>query len=743
MPTLTPYRTHIFPHNYDAAPADRHSFSWVNFDSQTTEIYPGNDTPDKHRGIWWDTGHLYAGARTTWCIHTFRPVLNYAYRHVNFHNTPALPGGWNWGGGVSPLALDHQGAAIDDKAGTPYEGLILVLEPTGSTIEGLPGHQYHWTLVNLPRLAQAQAAGEWLTITLKIVWGNINLPIAGAVTAWLNDVDAPILNISGVNTIFVNDYRPESSNDPFGPNPGGGQRGITTWEGAYNADSTNQSGESRIDFLPLRIGRTPAEALNDGVNWPINTWSIAQHSLSYDGGASSFSETLTPVDLSVVRVPASVFGGVVPPPPQGAVWVPDATVVDTFDRGSLGVGWSTPAGELAALSVVSNKLAGGAAGTGAIPTLRATGTGVHVAGGSTAVINVPYPTLVAGDLLVMHIAEKNAAFPNETPTVPTGWTLQFSDGMGASPYIGMGWIFTKIATGSESGSLAVTFSGIQNYRDARMHSFAGASGIEGGNLYQSNNTTPALIPTLTTGGANRLGLAFLSHGNVVAPSDATGETGGNFTEAGAEYTGTVTLDLQTAAMASAGSITGGSIPFTGTATSYCTRVFALVPQASVPGAGAVYLTQESNPFQTYITLDTISGGWYYRWHVKNVARTAAPDTDWSGYQLRINPAGGSGSVQIQKWDGTTLVNLLTINNVSLSAQSKLGIEQLSDGTINVYEYIGTQWASLLGSITDTSYSSGYVAFALTDAVTALNDLALGVPGSGTIISEEVLGELRI
>ena len=78
----------------------------------------------------------------------------------------------------------------------------------------------------------------------------------------------------------------------------------------------------------------------------------------------------------------------------------------------------------------------------------------------TTSLTFTYPTVSAGDLLVMYIVNKYPAAP---PTTPSGWSLQLSKSGGAgSSGANTGEVlvsvYTKIATGSESGNFTVTIT---------------------------------------------------------------------------------------------------------------------------------------------------------------------------------------------------------------------------------------------------------------------------------------------
>lgn len=320
---LQAYRAHLFGQNTEQGQSvDTHSASWVTHDSPTTEIIdPTNDgNPSRRSLIIWDTGRHYAATHRSFVLWQVRPLshLPVLGRILNFHNSPNLPGGWDWGGGVSPVALDFTPTvAVDDKDSSKvYEGVTLTIEPTGDSIEGL-SQRYHWTVVSLAQWAAAADAGQWISIVLDITWGSIHGSVAGAVKAYTFGNDTPVVNASGINTIFWNDYRPESQNDPFGPNPGGGQRGVSMWAGAYASTSSGLSASEvgTYDFTMPRVGATVQEALNDGTTWPITTVGPGQATHSYAGGGSTNLQSIASVDPALFALPPSLGGGPPPPPP--------------------------------------------------------------------------------------------------------------------------------------------------------------------------------------------------------------------------------------------------------------------------------------------------------------------------------------------------------------------------------------------------------------------------------------------
>lgn len=143
------------------------------------------------------------------------------------------------------------------------------------------------------------------------------------------------------------------------------------------------------------------------------------------------------------------------------------------------------------------KSAAGGGGGGAI-TYGSSGTQLHVTVATTT-FNVPYPaSVVADDLLVLHMVTNGA-----TVTSPSGWTVVHNETALSNPKGGL-WI--KKATGSESGNLAVTTPSttgaavIHSYKnvDTTTAQDAAATTVS----YASTDDTTIDIPAITTVTAN-------------------------------------------------------------------------------------------------------------------------------------------------------------------------------------------------------------------------------------------------
>lgn len=230
-----------------------------------------------------------------------------------------------------------------------------------------------------------------------------------------------------------------------------------------------------------------------------------------------------------------------------------------------------PANACAGLAAVS--------ASGAMPTKQTSGSAAAI--GSSDTIDVPYPASInANDILYLQIAARETS-DGTGITTPSGWTPvnHVTDTTGDHAF-GLYW---KRAAGTESGNLTVTaaYAGVTGrLLAARMYRFSGCttSGTPheaAASGYVASSSTLAQR-SITTTGPNRLCCHFNTlQLNTQSLSSFTGESNGDFTEAD-ESNSTTTLQLQTAPMANAGTISGGSIALSPNAAK-ATFVLALLP----------------------------------------------------------------------------------------------------------------------------------------------------------------------
>jgi len=193
-----------------------------------------------------------------------------------------------------------------------------------------------------------------------------------------------------------------------------------------------------------------------------------------------------------------------------------------------------------------------------------------------------YPAgLQANDLILLQVTVRD---PSSTPTTPTGFTLLYGpDSTGT----GRQWIYYKFSTGTESGTITVTIGGSAT-KMARMYAFRNValSSFTEDPDFGSGTDSSIEARSVTTTGNGRLAVSFVFVNNDNSVGSFTGESGGDWQEAVNEFTYNPSgssndgcIQLQTATMASAGTISGGSYDM-GYYNSdpWGVRAFALKPQ---------------------------------------------------------------------------------------------------------------------------------------------------------------------
>src|SRR3990167_5827650 len=189
-----------------------------------------------------------------------------------------------------------------------------------------------------------------------------------------------------------------------------------------------------------------------------------------------------------------------------------------------------------------------------------------------------YPTgLVSGYLILLDVG---VGYITNVPTTPTGFTLLYGpDAMTYSTGFPRFWIYGKISDGTESGNLTVTVAGTAE-KVARLYSFSNnaASAYNESGGHGAGAANPVPMQAVTTSINEGLAVSLVRILNATeTPGSATGETGGDWTEAVAEFAGTsIQIQLQIATMATAGTITGGSVALS-TSRYYSVRAFGIKP----------------------------------------------------------------------------------------------------------------------------------------------------------------------
>jgi flagellin-like protein len=200
-----------------------------------------------------------------------------------------------------------------------------------------------------------------------------------------------------------------------------------------------------------------------------------------------------------------------------------------------------------------------------------------------------YPSgLQANALILLQITVRGDSTPTITP--PSGFTLlRGPDASGGSGYSGdervTQWIYYKFSTGSETGTGTVTISGTNYDRAARMYAFRNVAltdFVEGAGSRNGDDDV-VLAQSVTTTGTNRLAVTFVSLNNndIQNVVSFSGASGGTWTEAVSQYDfngdDDMTMQLQTATMASAGTIQNGSYDTGNTDYRWVVTALALKP----------------------------------------------------------------------------------------------------------------------------------------------------------------------
>jgi hypothetical protein len=201
------------------------------------------------------------------------------------------------------------------------------------------------------------------------------------------------------------------------------------------------------------------------------------------------------------------------------------------------------------------KNAGGGGGPTNTPAYAASGAGTD----GTGTLSVAYPTgISAGSCLLLHVHVRSAS--GQDPTA-SGWTTLAGPHSSGTP-TSRQWVFGLLASGSESGSLSVTFAAGASRKTARMYRFTDVASLTVEDVDTTSGIAqPVTMPNVTAGGNCRLAVAFIGVDDDDTIDPSTGESGGDWTEAVAEYLGAglnSMINLQTAALATGGTISGGT-----------------------------------------------------------------------------------------------------------------------------------------------------------------------------------------
>lgn len=190
------------------------------------------------------------------------------------------------------------------------------------------------------------------------------------------------------------------------------------------------------------------------------------------------------------------------------------------------------------------------------------GSGVSTETSSAALSPACPATVNANDILIAHVFWEGTT---TTPSTPEGWTLLAGPVLVTT--VARHWVFGKIAAGTEDGeTIAFGAPAVTTQRGARVYSF---TGWESGSITDlaigfstTSHATDPQMPRVTTTVAGGLAVALVGQNDNNTMGSATGESGGDWTEAVAEYTANLTpglaMQLQTCTpTANPGTVSGG------------------------------------------------------------------------------------------------------------------------------------------------------------------------------------------
>lgn len=215
---------------------------------------------------------------------------------------------------------------------------------------------------------------------------------------------------------------------------------------------------------------------------------------------------------------------------------------------------------------------GGGGGSGGAPTPSLTqvtfqeaGTGSALAGVGDLTPSFPVTGVQAGDIFILHASIRN---PFVTINQPSGWTPIATQLDIAGVALAVHSVFYKIATGSETGNLTVTFTvDSVEVKCARIYRLRGGTVttlISGGSIGGGTATMTIGAPTVVCT-AKSMAISLIYEADNQAFLEYTGETGGDWSLATALFSTPLGADsilgIMVATMASAGTITGGSTTY--------------------------------------------------------------------------------------------------------------------------------------------------------------------------------------
>ncbi len=198
-------------------------------------------------------------------------------------------------------------------------------------------------------------------------------------------------------------------------------------------------------------------------------------------------------------------------------------------------------------------------------------SGAEVANASTDDLLVPFPSSIgAEDFLLLTYGSNGSATP--APTLPSGWTpLADVTRSGVR-----NWAAWKSASGSESGTQTLVV-GNSLAKISQMHRYTGADSVEA--FASVNDVTKTILhPDIVTTSADRLAITVTVINDDETATSFASESGGDLvlkTDVFTTLLSDAALSMQTADMASSGTLADGNWTYGGATEDWITFGFAI------------------------------------------------------------------------------------------------------------------------------------------------------------------------
>ena len=220
----------------------------------------------------------------------------------------------------------------------------------------------------------------------------------------------------------------------------------------------------------------------------------------------------------------------------------------------------------------------------AAPTYFAEGAGNSQTVATNVLTPGAPPGIVNGNWLFAQVGIRSS-LATTTCATPAGWSLPYNDVTTVTGGKMRQFIFSR----QYDGSFAMpTFTwgdggGTSPAARSRIYAVQNTNGAAegGGVLLAASANANLAIPSVATSGPNRLVLAFFAHlSTTITNGDATGTTGGTYTQPVIAYVGAGagSIGIQIATLVGTGTIANGNIGLVGGTTVWVCRAFALLPE---------------------------------------------------------------------------------------------------------------------------------------------------------------------